>query len=256
MPQAQATLQPSVRTETRGAFLQNLNLHWAETQNLRASDVLFDWEDRTSMMDEIDFINQVREKMDETAVKIAPSMLRVVLTVKANLSDPREQRAFLAQHVDWDFRRISELCIVAESYRLLEPESRTHGEGEIRRYGWSNALKLGYVRDPADREDIWNRAKNGSDKASYRTVLEEIRRYRDRKLISPPAPEAELDSQLSSVRHSFNALDALSGRLDSPESLGEAMKQVGAMQKDLSQLKRVIKDRLQSLDTERLAENV
>lgn len=255
-PQTQTSLQPSVRTENRGNFLQTLNLRWAETQNLRSSEVLFNWDDRTALMDEIDFVNQVRERLDETALKIAPSMLRIVLTVKAHIEDPAEQRAFLSHHVDWDFRRISELCITADSYRLLDPETRQHGESEIRRFGWSNALKLSYVRDPADREDIWRRACGGGEKASYRSVLEEMRRFRDRKLITPPAPEEELDTRLATVREGLKLLNELPGDLHDSANLKAALSQVGQVQKDLNMLKRVIKERLEARDTESLAESV
>src|SRR5262249_16353186 len=124
-----------------------------------------------------------------------PSILRIVLTVKENVPDPKAQRTFLGEHLQVDFRRVSELCIVADSYNLLDPQHRLLGAREIERYGWSIALKLSAVRDLHDRPDLWQRACAGRPRAAYRDVLEEIRRYRERKLIAAPeATEREVNT--------------------------------------------------------------
>lgn len=218
--------------------------------------VLFDWEDRTALYTEIEFVNRVREKLDEAAVMIAPSMLRIVLTVKANVEGAKAQRAFLGEHVDWDFRRISELCIVAESFGLLDSDRREQGEDEIQRYGWSNALKLAYVPIPNERREIWERARGGREKASYRDVLEEIRRFRERKLIAGPAPLSaaeEMGSQLASVRGRLETLNFLSANLSSPDNCREALKELSQTQRELSGIKRALKERMESAETEALA---
>ena len=246
-------LQTSVRTENpSGGLVSGLESRW---HLFRPSEgkVLFDWEDRTELYTEIEFVNQVRERMDEAAVKIAPSMLRIVLTVKANVEGGKAQRAFLAEHVDWDFRRISELCIAAESYGLLDAERRTRGEQELRRYGWSNALKLAYVPDPLERGDIWDRARGGKEKASYRAVLEEIRRFRERKLVGPPSPLEEVGAHIASVRGHFDSLDTLSANLSTPDHCRLALKELSRTQRELSGLRRVLKERMDAVETEALA---
>ncbi len=255
MPQAQPSLQSAGHGEFRGGFFQWLQDRWSTMLNLRPEELLFDWNDPTALMNEIAFVNQTRERLDEAAVKIAPSMLRIVLTVKAHLDDPQAQRAFLAEHVDWDFRRISELCIVADSYGLLDLARREHGSREIQRYGWSNALKLAYVRDPADRHDLWERARGTRERASYRAVLEEMRRFRERKQIGPPAGEAEVAGHLDAVRDSLGALQTASRELSTPEQYQALLGEVKTAHRELGRLKRAIQERIDSVETEALAEH-
>ena len=81
----------------------------------------------------------------------------------------------MGDHLNLDFRRVSELCIVADSYRLLDSGQRRQGEREIATYGWSKALKLAHVRNPEDRRQVWESACGGGGSASYRAVLESIR---------------------------------------------------------------------------------
>ena len=244
----------SVRTETPGAGLPaGLDSRWLAPADSATGGPLFDWADRAALFSEIEFVNRIREKLDEAALKIAPSMLRIVLTVKAHVAGPKAQRAFLAEHVDWDFRRISELCLVAERYGLLEPESRVEGEREIRAYGWSNALKLAYVPFAADRREVWDRARGGRDKASYRAVLEEIQRFRERKLVGPPAPQEAVGAQFATVRSHFESLTALAGNLSTAEECRDALREVGQALKELARFKRVLKERMDSAETEALA---
>ncbi len=254
-PASQPPLQTSVRTEFRGGFLQWLQERWSSALGLRAEEVLFDWRDRTALMNEIAFVNQVGTRLDEAAVKIAPSMLRIVLTVKANLPHGKAQRAFLAEHLDWELRRISELCIVADSFALLDPAGRADGAREIQRYGWSNALKLAYVRDPTARREIWERARGERPRASYRDVLEEIQRFRERKLLAPPPLVEEIGQRLLAAKQRFAALDALTAELATPDSYREALQQVNNAQRELGRLKRVLKERMQSAEIEALAAN-
>jgi len=255
LPPAQPSLAHPARTELRGGFFHWLQDRWGDLLTLRADEVLFDWDDRTALMGEIAFVNQTRERLDEAALKIAPSMLRIVLTVKAHLPNPRESRAFLTEHVEWDFRRISELCIVADSYGLLDPDRREHGAGEIARYGWSNALKLAYVRDPADRQDLWARARGDKLQASYRDVLEELRHLRERKLIGPPTSPADVSERLDTTRRSFEALATSTRDLSTPDSLRQALRQVTLAQRELGRLKRALTERVQAAETEALAQN-
>lgn len=256
MPIAQASLNTEARPTSRTGFMGWLQERWAGLMALRPEAVLFDWEDRTELMNEIAFVNEARERIDEAATMIAPSMLRIVLTVQENLPDGKAQRAFLAEHVDWDVRRISELCIVADHYGLLEPDRRQTGREEIRRYGWSNALKLAYVADPADRGDLWDRARNGKSQASYRSVLEEIRRFRERKQITPPVQEDQVAAQFSAARTRLAALDALPKELDSPDQCREALRQVSKAHQELGRLKRALKDRVEASETEAMAASV
>ena len=249
----------SVRTEFhggRGGLLPGLDERWNQALALAPGEVLFDWEDRSALMSEIAFVNQAREKLDEAVLKIAPAMLRIVLTVKAHVPAPKAQRAFLAEHMEWDLRRISELCIVADSYGLLEPGQRREGQGEIERYGWSNALKLAYVRDPAERADLWERARRGKPKASYRAILEEIKRFRERKMIGPPPPQEDLGQRLLATKTEFAALESLGPNLTAPEEYQEALRHVSKAQQELSRLKRTLKERLEAAETEALAVNV
>ena len=255
LPQAQASLGASAapRGELRGGFFNWLQERWGHLLALRPEDVLFDWEDRAALMAEIAFVNQTRERLDEAALKIAPSVLRIVLTVKANLADPRDQRAFIADHVDWDLRRVSELCIVADRYGLLDAERREEGRREIARYGWSASLKLAYVADPAERRDVWERARNGREKASYRDVLEEIRRFRDRRLIGPPATTADVGARLNALSQSMDAIVGISHDLSSPQRYQEALDQVARAQRELARLRRALQERMQAHETEALA---
>jgi hypothetical protein len=255
MPAAQAPLSAAARTEAPRGFFSWLQERWNALLGLREDEVLFDWDDRTALMGEIAFVNQAHERLDEAVLKLAPSMLRIVLTVKANLDQPGEQRAFLAEHVSWDLRRISELCIVADSYGLLAPGRRAAGNREIARYGWSSALKLAYVREPAARQEIWERACDGSGRASYRDVLEELRRFRERKLIGPPASSADVSARLDAARYTFDALMVCAHDLSAPQRCQEALAQVSQAQRELGRLKRALQERLQAAETEALAES-
>jgi hypothetical protein len=254
-PPTQASLGGAGRGDSRGAFFQWLHERWSALLGLSPHEVLFDWNDRTALMSEIEFVNQARERLDEAALRLAPSMLRIVLTVKANLPDAGEQRAFLAEHVDWDLRRISELCIAADSYGLLDPAQREAGSREIARYGWSCALKLAYVRDPDERREVWDRARGMHAHASYRAVLEEIRRLRERKLIGPPASSGEVALRVDTVRERLGALEGSLRHLVRPEQIGAALEQVAQTQHELGRLKRALQERLQAAETEALAES-
>ena len=249
----QSSLGNSVRTETRGDLFSRLEEHWRDALEQSADKLLYDWQDQGAMRRDIEFVNTVQTKMDEAAVRVAPTLLRIVLTVKENLDTPKAQRAFLADHLELDFRRISELCIVADSYGLLLPDYRRQGESEIARYGWSKALKLAYVREPADRAMIWDNARSGRPSASYRAVLEEIKRFRERKLIGPPMPRIEVDTRLASVKSHYLELSQAAERLEGTEDFRQTLRQVDAMRRELGRLKRALEDQLQDAETEALA---
>ena len=253
MPSTQASLNPSVRTEHKGDFMKSLSDKWSEVAAVDASGVLFDWEDQRGLRDEIEFVNSTQSTLDEAAVKLAPSLLRIVLTVKANLDTPGEQRAYLAENLMLDFRRVSELCIVADSYGLLDSDYRKKGEHELARYGWSNALKLAYVRDPYERGEIWARACAGKPSASYRAVLEEIRRFRERKLIAPPLPREELNNRLVTARNLFTRFASATDRLDSSADLQNALGELETLQKELTRVRTALKDQTEVVEMEEMA---
>ena len=254
-PQSQNSLTSLTTTEVRSGFMQELQTRWQEMREMGLDQVLYDWQDQRSLMREIQWVNQAREKLDEAFLKVAPAMLRIVMTVKQNLDDPAEQRAFLNQHLDWDLRRVSELCIAADSYGLLEPGHRKGGEEEIRLYGWSNALKLAYIRDAGQRREIWENARAGKPRASYRALLEEMRRFRERKLVGPPAPARVIGEQLFAARQGFDQLDALATSLGRAEAVADALTKVGTVQKNLNQLRKALKERLKSIEVEDMAAN-
>jgi hypothetical protein len=218
---------------------------------------LFDWHDRTALLAEVDLINRAQAVLDEAAVKIAPCLLRIVLTVKANLPEAKAQRAFLGEHLQLDFRRISELCIVAESYGLLDPRQRDSGAREIERYGWSAALKLAYVRSPRDRQDLWERACAGRPRAGYRDVLEQIQLFRERKLLAAPAhPELErkdLVRRLNAAQEHVSRLAALAPRLRSRMDYQNALELLETVTRELAPLKRALQDRLEAEEHAALA---
>jgi hypothetical protein len=220
---------------------------------------LFDWQDRTALLAEVDLVNRAQSVLDEAAVKIAPCLLRIVLTVKANLPDPKAQRNFLAEHVQLDFRRISELCIVAESYGLLDPRRRDAGAQEIERYGWSAALKLGYVRAPRDRQELWERACAGRPRAGYRDVLEQIQLFRERKLLAAPAAadleRKELVRRFNAAQEHVARLAALAPRLRSRLDYQNALELLETVQKELAPLKRALQDRIEAQEHAALAGN-
>lgn len=253
MPGAQAALSTSVRTEHRGELMKVLEERWKHNLSGQAGSPLFDWEDQREMREEIEFVNRAQTTLDEAAVKLAPSLLRIVLTVKAHLPTPREQRAFLGEHLRLDFRRVSELCIVADSFGLLDAEYRKKGEREIEKYGWSNALKLAPVRDPYERRDIWERACNGKANASYREVLEEIRRFRERKLIAPLIGREDLEARLGAARRLFSQFNGAAAELSSRDGLRSALEGLEELQKELAQLKRAMKERYETVEIEELA---
>ena len=255
MPNAQASLSPSVRTEHKGDFMKSLAEKWSAAMAGETPSLLFDWEDQRGLRNEIEFINSAQATLDEAAVKLAPSLLRIVLTVKANLGDPAQQRAYLAEHLRLDFRRISELCIVADSYGLLDADYRKKGEHEIANYGWSNALKLAYVRDPYERREIWERACAGKPAASYRAVLEEIRRFRERKQIAAPVPREELSSRLVNARKLFTRFASAADRLDSREEVDKALGELEQLQKELTRVRNALKDQAEVVEIEEMADS-
>ena len=264
VPQAQPSLHGPFRADPgAGAgpgVLAALQARWLERPAGLGPEALFDWEDRTALMEEIAFVNRAQGLLDEAAVKIAPSVLKIVLTVKEHVPDGAGQRAFLADHLTLDFRRISELCIVADSYRLLEPARRPDGEQEIVRYGWSKALKLAHVRDAHERRDIWRRACAGAEQAGYRAVLEEIRRYRERKQILPPGASgaAELGAAFRSAREAFLGLERrlIDGHAGSRAECTGALREVGRLRRELDALQRALRDRLETLPLEALTEEL
>ena len=230
-----------------GVFGQ-LEVRWNTTLQQKGSP-LFDWKDTTLLLQEVEFVNNVQEKMDEAAVRLAPSMLRIVSTIKANLSSPKAQRAWLAQHLNWDFRRISELCIVASSYGLLNPQTRQQGAVEMQRYGWSNALKLAYIRSPEERSEIWRRACAGRPRASYRDVLTQMEALRTTPLQSLPQTTSEfdpddLDLRLSNIRTNMASLGALADHITEPQNTRIALQRVDALQQELQALKKNLKNHL------------
>ena len=249
----QISLGDSVRTETRKDLFARLEDHWRETLSQGTPGLLYDWENQGALLRDMEFINTVQAKLDEAAVRIAPTLLKIVLTVKENLDTPKEQRAYLADHLDLDFRRISELCIVADSYGLLLGDYRKQGEAEINRYGWSKALKLAYVRDPADRAMIWDNACMGRPAASYRAILEEIKRFRERKMITPPTPRMEVETRMASVAAQYQELSQAAQMLDDEQGYRQTLRQVDAMRRELGRLKRALEDQLQAAETEALA---
>ncbi|HEX7926416.1 MAG TPA: hypothetical protein VF678_02425 [bacterium] len=253
MPQPQLSLKvappPVTVTAPSAQVMQELTQRW----NGSATG-LFDWGDRSALMAEIDLVNRAQGVLDEAATKIAPSVLRIVLTVKEHLPDPKAQRAFLGEHLQLDFRRVSELCIVADSFRLIDPQQRTMGEREIERYGWSIALKLAYVRDPHDRADLWQRACAGRTRAAYRDVLEAIRNYCERKLIGAPSPaqddagEDRLLDRLGNAREAFTHFDALTQHLRGPKDYEAAVETLEKLQKELNRIRRTLRGQMEAAD--------
>jgi hypothetical protein len=255
---APATLLRS--TEQRPHLFHELQQRWAgallPSGNAEspggAPVALFDWQDRTALLAEMDLVNRAQAVLDEAAVKIAPCLLRIVLTVKAHLPDPKAQRVFLAEHLQLDFRRISELCIVAESYGLLDPRQRETGAREIERYGWSNALKLAYVRSPRDRQELWERACSGRARAGYRDVLEQIQLFRERKLIAGPGTtdlhRKDLVKRLNEAQEHVSRLVAIAPRLHSRGDYQHALELLDTLQKELVPLKRALQDKLEAED--------
>jgi hypothetical protein len=255
MPQSQVSLTAPAalaRTvELKPQLFSELQHRWSDMHapSADAALPLFDWRDRAALLAEMDLINRAQAVLDEAAVKIAPCLLRVVLTVKANLPDPREQRAFLGEHLQLDFRRISELCIVAESYGLLDPRRREGGAREIERYGWSSALKLAYVRDARDREELWLRACAGRSRAAYRDVLEQIQVYRERKLLTLPGAHGlehrELVKRVGEAKDHVAELAAIAPRLRSRMDYEHALELLERTQKELASLRRAFQDHLE-----------
>jgi hypothetical protein len=257
---AESALQPPAQFPLGAAprqpappVLHELQTRWAAP----AAPPVFDWQDRRALMAEIDLVNRAQTVLDEAAIHVAPSVLRIVLTVKENLPDPRAQRAFLGEHLQLDFRRVSELCIVAESYGLLDLERRANGAREIERYGWSIALKLAYVRDPHDRADLWERARAGRAKAAYRDVLDELRRFRERKLIAPPEGRANgdgnLPERLLNARRQFGHLDQLAQDLNDRAHCEQAVETLERLQRELNRIRRTLRDRLLAQEHQQLA---
>ena len=250
MPHTQFSLT-SVPVAAAPPILQEINQRW----NGGATG-LFDWGDRTALLAEIDLVNRAQDVLDEAAVKIAPSLLRIVMTVKQNVSDPREQRAFLGEHLRLDFRRVSELCIAADSYSLLDPRLREAGAKEIERYGWSVALKLAHVHDANDRADLWKRACAGRPKAAYRDVLAEIQRFRERKLIAAPETlEEALPDRLGSARAVFSEFDSLARQLRGPKDYAQAVAALERLQRELKRIRRSLREAIEQEDHSHMAES-
>jgi len=254
LPQSQVSLSaPAVlgrSVELKPQLFAELQTRWNGMQASAAgTPPLFDWQDQTALRAEMDLINRAQAVLDEAAVKIAPCLLRIVLTVKAHVPDPKAQRSFLAEHLQLDFRRISELCIVAESFGLLDARRRESGSREIERYGWSSALKLASVRDARDREALWQRACAGRPRAAYRDVLEQLQLFRERKLI--PASGAhdlerkELVKRVATAKEHVTELAAIAPRLRSRLDYEYAIELLDAAQKDLTALRRAFQDRLE-----------
>lgn len=266
LPQSQPSLaspEAVTRTEGRPAVYSELQHRWSDMhappptvpredgeRPLVPAVALFDWEERGALMAEIDLVNRAQTLLDEAAVKIAPCLLRIVLTVKANLPDPKVQRDFLAEHLELDFRRISELCIVAESYGLLDPRLREDGAREIEQYGWSSAMKLAYVRDAQDRRHLWERACAGRPHAGYRDVLEQIQRYRERKLIAAAGAREverkELVRRAAEAKAHVSELAAMAPRLRSRGDYEHALELLETVQKELATLRRAFQDRIEA----------
>ncbi len=253
VPQPQASLRDSVRTEGRAHILQLLNQKWMGLPALTPGQLLFDWAESGALQEEIAFVNHAQAFMDEAAVKIAPSVLRIVLTVKHHLPEPQAQRAYLGEKLALDFRRISELSIVAESYGLLDPAQREQGAREIEHYGWSKALKLAYVRDPEARRDIWGRACGLGHSASYRAVLEEIRRFRERRLIAPPMAEDRVEGLIADAVDRIDTFKRRAAHLQSRDDVLEALHELRRVQRELGQVKRALQDKLLAAEVEGLA---
>ena len=261
MPQSQVSLATPVLSarpaEARPQLFHELQQRWSGALAPAGEAPLFDWHDRTALLAEVDLINRAQVLLDEAAVKIAPCLLRVVLTVKANLPDAKAQRAFLAEHLQLDFRRISELCIVADSYGLLHRQRREAGAREIERYGWSTALKLAYVRSPQDRQELWERACAGRPRAAYRDVLEQMQLFRERKLIAAPA-QAELERKevarlLDQAQKHVSRLAALAPRLRTRSDYRSALELLETVQRELAPLKRALQERLDAEEHAALA---
>lgn len=252
VPRRQTSLDHSVRTEAPDWIARELHDRWS-APTLPARQLLFDWHDQAALLAEIELVNHAQKVLDEASLKIAPSVLRIVLTVKKHIPDAGEQRAFLAEHLELDFRRISELCIVAESYGLLNPERRHEGMREILTYGWSKALKLAHVPLAPDRRHIWNQACGGRNTASYRAVLEEIRRFRERKLLEAPPRQEPLETRLGAAREHFSAFTNATHALNSREDYETALKELGQVQRELTRIKRALREELDQVQWQELA---
>lgn len=253
VPRRQASLKSSVRTEASDWIARELHERWSAPAPVPSRQLLFDWSDRAQLMAEIELVNQAQRVLDEASLKIAPSVLRIVLTVKKHLPEPSEQRAFLADHLDLDFRRISELCIVADSYGLLDANHRQDGLKEILRYGWSKSLKLAHVPDPVERQIIWQQACGGASTASYRAVLEEIRRFRERKLLNAPPAADPLEERLDAARERFTTFSAATRELNTRDDYASALRELGQVQRELTRLKRTMREQMDSLQWDEMA---
>ena len=251
-PQTQSSLEQPRRPEVTDGMLARLEARWRE---LHKHTEPFDWDDREALMAEIDFVNSAQAVLDEAAVKIAPSVLRIALTVQRNIPDQKAQRAFLEEHLNLDFRRVSELCIVARSYMLLDPDParREAGAAEIDRYGWSKALKLAHVPDPADRAQIWDNARGDAPSASYRAVLEELRRFRERKLVNAPDDPDRFETRVESTRRLLGQLTQRLAHLDSRDDYAGALDELQRTQRELNRLKKALQEQLSDADVEALA---
>ena len=249
----QFSLESSVRTESEGGWLNTLDTHYGNSATLSDKQVLFDWGERSGLMREIELINLVQDKLDSAALRVAPSILRVVLTVQANIPRAKDQREFLLAHLNLDFRRISELCIVAESYGLLSPQRRARGEAEIQEYGWSKALKLAAIRNPAHRRELWEQARGAKGMASYRSVLAVIKQYREQKVIEAAPGEIGEEISLDSLANHFDALRGAAAGLSTKGEVLTALRSLEDMQKSAAKLKRMLKNRLQLVEAEQLA---
>jgi hypothetical protein len=116
---------------------------------------------------------------------------------------------------------------------------------EIERYGWSKALKLAHVRDPAERHAIWERAAQATGGASYRAVLAEIGRFRERKLIAAPETPPRLDHIVHDAQARFAAFSRTAAHLRTRDQVQVAIEELSDLQRDLTRLRRALRDRLQ-----------
>ncbi len=229
-----------------GLFGQ-LEMRW-NTLLQQNNTPLFNWKNPDALMREVTFVNSVQEKMDEVVARIAPSMLRIVNTVRANLPSQKSQREWISKHLNWDFRRISELCIVASSYNLLNPHTRQQGAAEMQRYGWSSALKLAYIRTPAERGEIWRAACAGRPRASYRDVLNQINSLRNKPSLPQSASltSDDIDMRLNNIRTNMAGLGALTEQITDPQNTKAALQRVSTLQRELQHLKKALQGHLAS----------
>ena len=87
-------------------------------------------------------------------------------------------------------------------------------------------------------------------------LMEEIKRFRERKLVSLPSPLEEVGAQIASARGHFDSLGTLSADLSTPDNCRLALKELARTQRELSVLRRALKERMDAAETEALAATV